>query len=206
MLRRKRRLFGISAILLALAALLVFYINQSVGPLIRDLATAAVSNRASAVINDAIEEQLRVGSIAYDRIIFLEKDINGNITALKTNIAEINKLKTQTLSVVDSMLMDLDVSEIGLPLGNLILPELFSGTGPVLPVRVVSVSTSDADFRNVFSEAGINQTAHQIMLDISISMTVLTPIGTQTVAAQSSVVVAETVIVGHVPGSVVSWN
>lgn len=205
-MRRKRRFLWISAIMLGFASLPIFYINLSVGPLIRDLATAAVSNKASAVINDAIEEQLRTGNIAYDRIIFLEKDINGNITALKTNIAEINKLKTQTLSVVDSMLMDLDVSEIGLPLGNLILPELFSGTGPILPVRVVSVSTSDADFRNVFSEAGINQTAHQIMLDISISMTVLTPVGTQTVAAQSSVVVAETVIVGHVPGSVVNWN
>ena len=139
-------------------------------------------------------------------IVFLEKDLSGNITALKTNINEVNRLKTQILSVIDDMLLDLDVNEIGIPLGSFILPELFSGSGPVLPVKVMSVSASDADFHNVFSEAGINQTAHRMMMDVTITMTVLTPIGTQSVTVTSAVVVAETVIVGNVPESYVNLN
>lgn len=155
------------------------------------------------MINNAIERQLEEGEIDYDQMIFLEKDVKGSVTALKTNIAEINRLKTQTLSVVDEMLLDLDVNQVGIPLGSLIFPQLFSGMGPAVPVRVVSVSNSEAEFRNVFSEAGINQTSHQIMLDVYIIMTVLTPAGTQRVEAASSVVVAETVIVGNVPESYV---
>lgn len=186
--------------------ILVIYINAKIAPVIRDLARASVSNKASSIINDAIVKQLEDGQIDHDRMIFLEKDVNGNITALKTNIGEINRLKTQTLDVVDELLLDLDISQIGIPIGNLIVPELFSGTGPMVPVRIVSVSASDADFRNVFMEAGINQTTHQIMLDITIEMTVLTPAGTQTVDASSSVVVAETVIVGNVPESYVDLH
>lgn len=205
-MRRKTRGKWIAALILLSAAALIIFLNTSVSPVVKDLAQAVVSNKASAVINEAIEAQLEEGKINYDKIIFLEKDINGNITALRTNIAEINRLKTQTLSVVDRLLLDLDISEIGLPLGNFILPELFSGMGPVLPVRVVSISNSEAEFQNVFSEAGINQTTHQIMLDVSVIMTVLTPAGTIDVDAVSSVVVAETVIVGNVPSSYVNLN
>ena len=205
-MRRKRIgkwIFVVGALMISVLAI---YLNAKIAPVIRDLAKASVSNKASSIINDAIVKQLEEGQIDYDRMIFLEKDVDGNITALKTNIGEINRLKTQTLDIVDRMLLDLDISQIGIPIGNLIIPELFSGTGPMVPVRIVSVSMSDADFRNVFMEAGINQTVHQIMLDIMIVMTVLTPAGTQVVDASSSVVVAETVIVGCVPGSYVDLH
>ena len=205
-MRRRQRWKLIIALILFAAAALILFLNISVSPVIKDLARAGVSNKASSIINEAIEKQLQEGEIDYDRIIFLEKDINGNITALKTNISEINRLKIQILSIIDRMLLDLDVSELGVPMGNLVLPELFSGTGPALPVRIVSVSNSEAEFRNVFGEAGINQTAHQIMLDVAIIMTVLTPAGTLSVEAVSSVVVAETVIVGNVPNSYVSLD
>lgn len=202
----RRRLRGrLLIILLLLLVLLVsVFLQFSVSPLVEDLARARVENRASYIINEAIEEQLRSDDIDYENIISLEKDINGNITALKTNINEINRLKTQILSVIDTMLLDLDVNEIGLPLGSLILPELFSGSGPKLPVKVMSISASDADFRNDFSEAGINQTSHRIMMDVTITMTVLTPVGTENVTVTSGVVVAETVIVGSVPNSYVN--
>ena len=201
--RRTRRRFLLVWLLLVTAALLLF-LRLSVAPVVQELAKARVANRASYVINEAIEEQLENGQIDYDNIVFLEKDVNGNITALKTNIAEINRLKTQILSVVDTMLLDLDINEVGLPLGSLILPELFSGTGPKLPVKVMSISSSDADFRNLFAEAGINQTSHQIMMDVHITMTILTPVGAESVEATSAVVVAETVIVGNVPQSYVN--
>ena len=190
--------------LLSAGLFLLLFLRLSVAPVVQELAKARVANRASYVINEAIEEQLENGQIDYDNIVFLEKDVNGNITALKTNIAEINRLKTQILSVVDTMLLDLDINEVGLPLGSLILPELFSGTGPKLPVKVMSISSSDADFRNIFAEAGINQTSHQIMMDVYITMTILTPVGAESVEATSAVVVAETVIVGNVPQSYVN--
>lgn len=199
---RRHRGRMLAACLLLLAACLLF-LRLTVGPLVQELAKAIVSNKASNIINEAVEAQLRSDDIDYDSIIYLEKDYNGAVTALKTNINEINRLKTEILSVIDTMLLELDVNEVGLPLGSLILPEFFSGTGPTLPVKVLSVSTSDADFHNEFAEAGINQTSHRIYMEVRITMTILTPVGTEAVTASSTVVVAETVIVGTVPGSYV---
>lgn len=201
-LRRHRGRVLAACLLLLLAACLLF-LRITVGPLVQELAKAIVSNKASSIINEAVEAQLRSDDIDYDSIIYLEKDYNGAVTALKTNINEINRLKTEILSVIDTMLLELDVNEVGLPLGSLILPEFFSGTGPTLPVKVLSVSTSDADFHNEFAEAGINQTSHRIYMEVRITMTILTPVGTEAVTASSTVVVAETVIVGTVPGSYV---
>ena len=201
-LRRHRGRVLAACLLLLLAACLLF-LRLTVGPLVQELAKAIVSNKASSIINEAVEAQLRSDDIDYDSIIYLEKDYHGAVTALKTNINEINRLKTEILSVIDTMLLELDVNEVGLPLGSLILPEFFSGTGPTLPVKVLSVSTSDADFHNEFAEAGINQTSHRIYMEVQITMTILTPVGTEAVTASSTVVVAETVIVGTVPGSYV---
>ena len=201
---RIRRVKWVWLIGLLVIALIFLYLQVIVSPLIVDLAKARVDNRASCIINEAIEAQMQSEDIDYDRIVSLEKDHNGNITALKTNINEVNRFKTQILSVIDTMLLDLDVNEIGIPLGSLFLPELFSGSGPKLPVRVMSVSASDAEFQNEFSEAGINQTSHRMMMVVTITMTVLTPIGAQSVTVSSEVVVAETIIVGNVPNSYVN--
>lgn len=199
--RRNRRLWPL-AVLAAAVGLLIYW-HLVLSPLVAELARARVDNRASYIINEAIEALMQSQQIQYEDIVHLEKDVNGNITALKTNINEVNRLKTQILSIIDTMLLEMDVDEIGIPLGSLILPELLSGSGPKLPVKVLSVSASDAEFRNAFSEAGINQTAHRMMMDVSITMTVLTPMGTRSVTVTSAVVVAETVIVGSVPQSYV---
>ena len=205
MRRRRKRCWQLVAVWLLLMPVGIFiFLQLSVAPMVEELARARVENRASYIINEAIEVQLQSEDIDYENIVYLEKDINGAISALKTNINEINRLKTQTLSVIDTMLLDLDINEIGLPLGSLILPELFSGSGPKLPVKVMSISASDAEFHNEFVEAGINQTSHRIMMDVTITMTVLTPVGAESVTVSSAVVVAETVIVGNVPESYVN--
>ena len=202
--KTRNRIRILAAVVIVSVFALGLFLRFSVAPLIRELAKARVANRASYIINESIETLLRDGDVDYETIVLLEKDSYGNVTALKTNMNEINRLKTQILSVVATMLLDLDINEIGLPLGSLILPELFSGTGPKLPVKVMSISTSDAEFRNSFSEAGINQSLQQIMMDVIITMTILTPVGTESVTASSEVVIAETVIVGSVPQSYVN--
>ena len=99
---------------------------------------------------------------------------------------------------------DISVGELDIPIGNFFFPELFSGKGFAVPVRILSVSTSDANFENHFSEAGINQTLHQIRMNILVNLSVLTPTGAVQTTVSTDVVVAETVIVGTVPDRYVS--
>ncbi len=170
-------------------------------PVAEDLAQTQVKNATSDLINDAIDHQIETGNIQYDRIVFFEKDLNGRITALKTNMGEVNRLKTQTLNLINDEILALDASDIGLPVGSLIFPEIFSGKGPIIPVRVLSIRNSDAAFLSGFSEAGINQTLHQLSMDVSVDVTVLILGKTASFTVASTVVVAETIIVGDVPNT-----
>lgn len=202
--RIRRRILIVVLLFLAVSAFSLMRFRMV--PMIRELAKTRVSNEASTAINRAIIRQIDSENIHYDRIVYLEKDVQGTISAIKTNMAEVNRLKSEILEAVDEEIMEISVSEIGLPLGSVIVPELFSGKGPSLPVRVMSVSTSDAAFTSEFSAAGINQTLHQLLISVSATMTVLTPLGTQNVTTDAQVIVAETVIVGAVPQTYLNRN
>lgn len=198
-LAQRDRLRSILTVVLLLTVGLTLLLRLRLAPMAEQLIVTQVDNQASDAINAAIDEQITSGEIDYDRMISVEKDAKGNVNALHTNIAEINRLKTSILKRVDEKLENLSMEELSVPIGSVLLPELLSGRGPKIPVRVLAVRTSDAVFRSSFESAGINQTKHSIMIDIHVVITILTWAGTQEIAVDSSVVAAETVIVGTVP-------
>ena len=166
---------------------------------IQSLAETQITNTTSDLTNDAIAKQIAEGDIRYDRIVYFEKDLDGKITALKTNMSEVNRLKTDILNIINDEILALDTMDIGIPLGSLILPQFFSGKGPQIPVHILSIRNSDATFSSNFSQAGINQTIHQLTMVVSIDVAMLVLAKTSSFTVTSEVVVAETVIVGEVP-------
>ena len=168
---------------------------------IRELAQTQVMNATSDLTNDAIAKQIAQGEIQYDRMVYFEKDLEGRITALKTNMTEVNRLKTDILNIINDEILALDTSDIGIPLGSLFLPELFSGKGPTIPVHILAIRNSDASFSSHFTQAGINQTLHQLDMVVSVDVAVLVLGQTSSFTINSEVVVAETIIVGAVPNT-----
>lgn len=202
--RRKKKIRWKAVLLLAVFVAIMVPIRNRFRHITKDLAITQAKNQTSDLINDAISEQMAVDGIEYDRIIYFEKDLQGRITALKTNMNELNRLKTETLNRINNQILALDTHDIGIPLGNVLLSELFSGKGPMIPVRVISISNSDGDFSSTFSEAGINQTLHQLHMSVSVDVTILVLNETESFHIASQVVVAETVIVGTVPETFLS--
>lgn len=199
MVRLLQKLFR-AIIALLLVALVVFcIIRYKYDNVIRQLAEVQIRNSTSDLTNDAIAKQIANGNIAYDRIVYFEKDLDGRITALKTNIGEVNRLKTDILNIINDEILALDSTDLGIPLGSLFLPEFISGKGPEIPVHIIAIRNSDATFVSHFSEAGINQTLHQVTMVVSVDVAVLVLGKTDTFTMTSEVVVAETVIVGAVP-------
>ena len=195
--RNQFRLF--LAITLTVTGILSLVLRSHLAPMAEKLICTQVDNQASDVINAAIAQMLSVGEISYEKMISIDKDRQGNVTAVRTNVAEINRLKTSVLAQADRMLTGLSTEELSIPVGSVIFPEFFSGKGPFVPVRVIAVRSSDAVFRNEFEQAGINQTLHRITIDIHVRVTVLTWSGTLEIPVDSAVLAAETVIVGTVP-------
>lgn len=199
MRRSIRRLLRLIIILLALLTVLLLVFRSKYYGAIRNLAETQVKNATSDLINDAIDLQIEDGNVQYDRIVYFEKDLNGRITALKTNMSEVNRLKTDILNLINDEILALDTSDLGVPLGSLFFPEFFSGRGPCIPVHILSIRNSDASFSSHFSEAGINQTLHQLTMDVSVDVAVLVLGRTNNFTISSQIVIAETIIVGQVP-------
>jgi len=160
-------------------------------------------NATSDLINDAIDRQIQSGNIQYDRIVYFEKDLNGQITALKTNMSEVNRLKTDTLNIINDEILALDTSNLGIPIGSFLLPEIGAGKGPEIPIHILSIRNSDAEFHSNFFEAGINQTLQQLTMDVRVDVAVLVLGEISNFAVSAQVVVAETVIVGKVPDTLI---
>ena len=194
----KRFFVGFTVFFLVLIGILI-YLRFKYDRAIVGLAKTQVRNATSDMINDAIDRQIENGNVQYDRIVYFEKDLDGRITALKTNMSEVNRLKTNILNIINDEILQMDTSDIGIPIGSLFLPEFFSGKGPSFPVNVLSIRNSDASFSSDFVEAGINQTLHQLNMQISIDIAVLVLGKTNYFTISSQVVVAETIIVGQVP-------
>lgn len=166
---------------------------------IRSLAETQIKNSTSDLINDAIDKQIDKGTIQYDRIVYFEKDLNGKITALKTNMSEVNRLKTSILNIINDEILAMDTTDLGIPIGSLIFPEILSGRGPQIPIQILSISNSDASFESNFTEAGINQTLQKLTMHVSVDVAILVLGQSESFTVTSQVVVAETIIVGQVP-------
>ena len=139
-----RKIVGLLIFAVVLATILLVLFRIKFHGTIRSLAETQVKNTTSDLINDAIDRQIDVGNIQYDRIVYFEKDLNGKITALKTNMSEVNRLKTSILNIINDEILAMDTTDLGIPLGSLILPEMMSGKGPQIPVQILSISNSDA--------------------------------------------------------------
>ena len=184
----------------ALVALFLVFLFQLRGAL-SGLAVARVSNSVNQLVTASVEEALQTGVFQYDQLISFEKDGEGHIAALQSNMAEFNRLQASITQDILTRLGEMSDIELEIPVGTLSGSAFLAGRGPKMSVRMQSTGSCSARFENQFSHAGINQTTHQILLCVDVSVSILLPgfrTGTQ---VTNSFAVAETVIVGEVPDS-----
>lgn len=184
---------------MGLALLLIGYLEAQMGPVLNAMATARVKNAVTTVLDEAIADQVADSELTYGDLITIEKDGTGRITALTSNMSELNRLRSGILTTVVTAVDNMDSSQLSIPVGNLSGINFLSGRGFQLPVEVVSAGSAHAEFENRFSDAGINQTRHQIFLDVAVTVDILLPGDTLRTDVNAQVPVAETVIVGAVP-------
>ena len=195
-----RQRVGIWLTLLVLALLAaVVSLLWHLKPVMTSMATARVSNLVNRIVSAAVNEAVENGSIDYQNFVIFEKDETGHITALRSNVAEVNRMQGQITDEILHRLSEVATSELEIPLGTLTGSALLAGRGPSLFVRMQAVGSASAAFRNQFTAAGINQTRHQIFLDVDVYMSILLPGMKTSTRVSNEIAVAETVIVGGVP-------
>ncbi len=173
--------------------------------LITELAVSDAQDAVVSAVNAIVKTIMQEEDFAAEKLVTLEKDAAGNVTAVTTNVAAVNILAANILERAVSLTEE-GVITVGIPLGNLTGSTLLMNRGPDLPVNVIMLSSSMAGFRSELTSAGINQTHHQILLDLSVGISLLMPWRTIDTAVQTEILVSETVIVGDVPESYLNWE
>lgn len=195
---RRRRLPGLVLMLLGLG-LMCLTLVRNMDPLVRDMAVAGAKNAVAAAMQKAVAARMTGGQ--WSDLVQLVKDGEGQITAAVTDVGRVNELQAALSGDVIAALTAPNTADLGVPLGNLLPSPFFSGLGPKVPIRILSVSEVEVKLMSRFTSAGINQTLHRLLLSLSARVRVLIPTGTVTAIVYADVTAAETLIVGRVPDS-----
>ena len=116
-------------------------------------------------------------------------------------MAEVNRLQYGIAKrVLESSEEDREML-IEVPVGTVLGINLASGRGPKMRLKAVISNDADVLLKSSFSTAGINQTYHRIVAEVTMSYKFFIPGKWLQSTVVSDVVVAETVIMGTVPES-----
>lgn len=195
---RQRVLIWLTVIFTLLLALTVAVVLH-MKPVVVDLATARTSNAVNRIVVAAVNDAVDSGRIDYEQLVDFDKDADGHVTALRSNMAAFNRLQASIANDILQRMAEVSSTDLAIPIGTLTGSPLLAGRGPCLRVRMQSVGTATARFDNQFSSAGINQTRHRIILDVDVHVSILLPGLTTYTKVSNEISVAETVIVGGVP-------
>ena len=184
--------------------LFMTFVQRKLHPIVSAVARTQISNMVTHQLERGMAGKLK--EVQYDRLVTIQRDQNGAITALTTNMGEVNQLRSQLVGTVAEELEQFTVSEVSIPIGSLFHSEFLWAHGPAIRVKAMWVGNISAEFKSQFSSAGVNQTLHRIWLVITAPMTLLLPGGAVEVPVDSQLCMAETIIVGRVPESYIQMG
>ena len=195
-----RRHSGEITLLIILSGALLFL--AACAMFLKDLSTQIAVSDASDImisrVNSAISGIMEDGEYGADYFVTFEKNEQGEITAINSNMARINALSAKILARVVGA-TDNRMLTVEIPVGNLTGVSLLMGRGPKVPVEIIVLTSSKVEFNNSIVTAGINQTKHQINLEVMVDIDILVPWSTESTQVCTEVLIADTVIVGQVP-------
>lgn len=195
-----------------LIAILVFFVavkglERKFLPMIEVVAIKQTQNTVTEILEQAVSDDTQEQGIRYDDLILVERDEQGKITALTSNMQVMNQFRTQFVMEAVHRLEHIKVSDISVPLSSLFQSGAMVWLhGPQIRIKIMSVGTITASFRSEFKAAGVNQTIHRVWLEILAPVSILLPGKTVEVPVESNICMAETIIVGPVPDTYLQMN
>lgn len=193
-------------ILFILLLAFIIYVDHSIRPLVKFVAANRASVETSKVINEVLKEELNLEDLSYSDLAKIEKNSSGEVLSVSIDSRSSNLIKAKVASKIQSKFPDTVPREIKIPIGTFTGLELLNGKGPMVKLKVSMPSSVSMNFKSSFESAGINQTRHQIYLIVSTKVTAVLPGYTTVNDFETSIMIAETVIVGKVPDVYANLN
>ncbi|MEW6522578.1 MAG: sporulation protein YunB [Bacillota bacterium] len=207
MRRRKRRpghagRSWLVVLVLALALLGGWALERALVPTLLEVCRVQVTMIANDLVNHTITTKI-VRMVQYRDLIYFDKDSNGDIVYMQANTMEINRIEMVALSSLQESVRALQAYQIQIPLGQLTGSKLFSTLGPRIPVTIYPLAEVKTQVRDEFEAVGINQTRHNIILDVWLRVDIIVPMLRTETILENSVLLSSVIIQGRVPSTYV---
>lgn len=165
----------------------------------RDLLNYAARDAASSAATKGIEKSLDTDRVKYSDLIKFGRDENGNIVSVTTDAYALNKIGNNIGTEIDNIINEMKSYVIKIPFSVLFSEQLINGRGPKIPMIFVMTGITTTDFENEFTAAGVNQTHHRIMMNITVNTYVIHSGNVTVVPYKTNVCIAESIVVGITP-------
>ena len=197
-LKRKQKIVKIF-IIMVIAFSTVKIVLDAILPIFDTLCKDKAKSIATIISNEEATNVMKEHT--YDELFTLEKDKDGNITMIKSNIIAINEIISDVAVKIQNKINQRGRENIEIALGSFTGFKLLSGKGPGVPIKISSIGNVETDLRSEFSEKGINQTLHRVYLQVDCEVSILTPYNSITEKVSNQVLLIENVIVGKIPST-----
>ncbi len=199
-MKRKRKFSPIVAMLLIvpIGALLIMA-EIRISNIRKELVNYSARNAASAATTAGIENSLDTDKVRYADLIKFGRDKNGNIVSVTTDAYYLNKIGNNIGDEIDKHINQMKSYVIKIPFSVLFSEQLINGRGPKIPMIFVMTGITTTDFENEFTAAGVNQTHHRIMMNITVNTYVIHSGNVTVVPYKTNVCIAESIVVGITP-------
>ena len=149
--------------------------------------------------NDAVINVLSNQNFCYEDIAVLSKDEQGEIISLEIDTYKVNYLKSHISNEIARIISPNERYNVSIPIGTFLGNTYTAGLGPDIVFKMQVTTTAFVDFSQEFKSAGINQVLHKVVINIKISGNLVVAGYKKTINVNTSVIAAQTVIVGKVP-------
>lgn len=170
---------------------------KAITPIIERQCRVKARSLATQFANEACLDNMQ--NITYDDLCTIERDEANDVSLIKMNSININKLNSQIALDVQEKLNDTTISKFYVKLGSFTGIKLISGRGPDVEVRMSTIGEVTTELKSEFEEMGVNQTLHRLYINVNSNVSLLTPFKDVDEHITAQVLISETVISGDIP-------
>ena len=197
-LKKKQKITKIFIIMI-IAFSTIKIVLDAILPIFETICKDKAKSIATIISNEQATNVMR--EYSYDELFTIDKDNNGNITMIKSNIFPINEIISDVAVKIQNEIEERGREEIKIALGSFTGFKLLAGKGVGIPITISTIGNIETDLRSEFKEQGINQTLHRVYLQVECEVSILTPYEDITEKITNQVLIAENIIVGKIPNT-----
>lgn len=134
-------------------------------------------NEANAVGVEIVTTEIKkvMSDYTYNDLISIEKDNNGNVKLLKSNIVPINEMISKVTANIQKEINETTQINVYINMGTVTGILFLKGIGPRFNIDLETLGDVSTKIDSRFESVGINQTLHKIYLEINLNVIIVTP-------------------------------